>query len=165
MLIDKTSHPELLNHPNWHKKKLEILEKSGFECINCRSKEKTLDVYHSYYEKKLKPWEYPENSLYCLCGECYKKSRNIITLIKRQLENIELAYNERLFGYLYGLETLSYPMVTIGVMSYEVAQGIGDCWKISPELIIKNLHNGHINGKTLSELSKSHTPQSVCSAT
>jgi len=154
MLVDKASHPELLNHPEWHKKKLEILEKSGFRCINCRSDEKTLDVYHSYYENSLKPWEYPEKSLYCLCGECYRKSQYINILIKRQLENIELTYNERLFGYLYGLETLSYPMVTIGVMSYEVAQGIGDCWKIPPEIIMANLHDGHIDGSTLYDLAK-----------
>ena len=154
MLVNKTSRPELLNHPNWHKKKLEIIEKSGFECINCTSKEKTLDVYHSYYVDNLKPWEYPNNSLYCLCGECYNQSQNIITLIKRQLDHVELTYNERLFGYLYGLETLSYPMVAIGVMSYEVAQGIGDCWRIPPEVIIANLHNGHIDGYTLNKLSE-----------
>ncbi|WP_339137837.1 MAG: hypothetical protein WGN25_06785 [Candidatus Electrothrix sp. GW3-4] len=154
MLVNKTSYSELLDHPKWHKKKLDILEKSGFKCISCSSNEKTLDVYHSYYVSNLKPWEYPNNSLYCLCGECYNKSQYIITLIKRQLRHIELAYNERLFGYLYGLETLTYPMVTIGVMSYEVAQGIGDCWKIPPEVIIENLRDGHIDGYTLRSLSK-----------
>ena len=154
MLVDKSSHPELLNHPKWHEKKLEILEISGFQCVNCKSQEKTLDVYHSYYESSLKPWEYPKKSLYCLCGECYKNSQHIITLIKRQLENIELTYNERLFGYLYGLETLSYPMIAIGVMSYEIARGIGDCWKIAPEIIMANLHDGHIDGATLYSLAK-----------
>lgn len=34
---------------------------------------KQLEVHHTYYEKGLKPWEYPDDSLKTLCWICHKK--------------------------------------------------------------------------------------------
>ena len=156
MSENKTSYFELLRHPNWQKKRLEVLALADYECENCGSKEKTLHVHHTYYEKGLKPWQYPTESLRCLCEECHKETQAINTLIKRQLGKIELSDDERLLGYMFALETGSYPMVTIDVMSYEIAQGIGDYWRITPEVIIDNLQEGKIDGWKLHDLSKNN---------
>lgn len=55
-----SSYYDLFKHPKWQKKRLKILELAGFECERCGAKNKTLHVHHKYYEKGLKPWEYPD---------------------------------------------------------------------------------------------------------
>ncbi|MHB9110427.1 MAG: HNH endonuclease [Armatimonadota bacterium] len=63
---------EQLKDPRWQKKRLEIMERDKFRCRWCLNEESTLTVHHSYYEKGLKPWEYPNESLVTLCEECHR---------------------------------------------------------------------------------------------
>ena len=66
------TYSELLKHPKWQKKRLEILDRDGFQCRACWENSKTLHVHHTYYDKDLKPWEYPNNRLLTLCEDCHK---------------------------------------------------------------------------------------------
>ena len=150
----KKSYYELLKHPKWQKKRLEIMDRVGFECENCGTEEDTLNIHHSYYEKGLKPWDYPDESLHCLCDACHKKAQDLNTLLHRQIGQIELADIEQLYGYAVGLMTSNFPMVPIDVFSYEVAMGVGDCWGLKAEKIIDELKDGTIDGYKLLELSK-----------
>jgi len=34
-MSDKHSYYELLKHPKWQKKRLEILQRANFECVKC----------------------------------------------------------------------------------------------------------------------------------
>jgi len=154
-MAEKKSWSELFKHPNWQKKRLEILNRANFECEDCGSNDKTLHVHHSYYEKGLAPWEYPEESLYCLCEDCHKRAQDINALIQKQIGKLELGNHEILLGYTLGLEAMDYPMVILDVFSYEVAQGVGDCWGLSPEQITDALEEGKIDGWTLDKLRKS----------
>lgn len=55
------SYLELLKDPRWQKRRLEILERDGWECQNCGGKDKTLHVHHKRYRGK--PWETRANKL------------------------------------------------------------------------------------------------------
>lgn len=157
----KKSYYELLKHPNWQRKRLEVLQRANFECENCGSKEATLNVHHSYYEKGFAPWEYPDESLHCLCEDCHKQTQDIQTLLQRQIGKLDLSDHEVLLGYALGREASSYPMVAIDVISYEVALGVGHCWNLTPEQVISALRDGQIDGYTLDKLSRAaRTPKS-----
>jgi len=58
-------------HPKWQKKRLEILERDGFMCINCSDIESTLHVHHKYYLPDTDVWNYPNESLVTLCNQCH----------------------------------------------------------------------------------------------
>ncbi|MCH8041761.1 MAG: hypothetical protein IH977_15675 [Nitrospinae bacterium] len=64
MSKQQPSYYDLLKHPKWQKKRLRIMERSGFECESCGDNESMLSVHHSYYEKGKKPWEYDDESLH-----------------------------------------------------------------------------------------------------
>jgi hypothetical protein len=75
MAKEYTPYWEKLCDPRWQKKRLEIMERDGFECTDCGGKTKTLNVHHKYYQKGLSPWEYPDESLTTLCEKCHEKAR------------------------------------------------------------------------------------------
>lgn len=69
--MKKLSYAEKLRRPEWQKKRLEILNRDGFACTSCGDTESELHVHHGYYEKGVEPWEYPDESLRTLCGDCH----------------------------------------------------------------------------------------------
>jgi len=153
-MAEEKRYYELLKDPRWQKKRLEIFERNNWECENCGSRDKPLHIHHSYYEKGLAPWEYSDENLHCLCEDCHKKAQDFKMLLQRQIGKLDFADLEQLYGYALGLETSWYPMVVIDVSSYEVAQGVGDCWGLSPEEVISGLQDRQIDGYTLLELTK-----------
>lgn len=68
----KTSYGEQLRHPNWQRKRLEILQRDEFTCQACHDSESTLHVHHRRYIKGNKVWEYDDNDLVTLCEECHE---------------------------------------------------------------------------------------------
>lgn len=71
MAKDKRTYWEKLKDPRWQKRRLEILQRAEFQCENCGDGSETLHVHHGYYRKDLEPWEYPQESLWCLCESCH----------------------------------------------------------------------------------------------
>jgi hypothetical protein len=69
-----TTYAEKLKHPKWQKIRLRILQRADFECEDCGSAEKSLHIHHGYYERGREPWDYPEESLHCLCEDCHAKA-------------------------------------------------------------------------------------------
>lgn len=130
------------------------MQSSGFSCENCGAENETLNVHHSYYEKGLPPWQYPDGSLHCLCEECHKKAQNLQTLIQRQIGRLDLSAHETAYGYMAGLEMSDFPMVVFEVFSYEMAMGIGDSFGIDAESVIDSKVDGKIDGYKLSDLKK-----------
>jgi Zn finger protein HypA/HybF involved in hydrogenase expression len=153
-MADKNRYYEMLKHPKWQKKRLEILQRANFECEDCGTNEVMLHVHHAYYEKGLAPWEYPDESLHCLCENCHKKAQDLNTLLQRQIGRIDLSNVETLLGYALALEAWSFPMVVLDVFSYEVALGVGHRWGLTPEEVIDALEEGKIDGYKLDELSR-----------
>lgn len=63
---------ELLRRPEWQRKRLEIMQRDGFKCVECGEKERTLNVHHCYYTKGAMPWDYPGEALRTLCEPCHE---------------------------------------------------------------------------------------------
>ena len=65
------SYSDKLKDPRWQKKRLEVLTRESFTCEMCVSTTKTLHVHHGYYTKGMEPWDYPAESLHCVCEDCH----------------------------------------------------------------------------------------------
>jgi hypothetical protein len=74
--MGKMTYYEMLQHPNWQKKRLEILEREEYTCQSCGDKETTLHVHHGYYDNTLKLWEYDGDTLWCYCSVCHDRARD-----------------------------------------------------------------------------------------
>lgn len=64
---------ELLKHPLWQRKRLEIMQRDEFACSVCYDNESMLNVHHKRYIKNRKPWEYEAANLVTLCASCHKQ--------------------------------------------------------------------------------------------
>ncbi len=68
----------LLLDPNWKRRRLDILRRDSYQCVNCNSVDK-LQVHHRQYhfskgENKFRlPWEYPSHLMVTLCEKCHSK--------------------------------------------------------------------------------------------
>jgi len=67
----KKPYFEKLKDPRWQRKRLEILSRDDFQCQNCKSREKTLNVHHIFYANGKDPWDISNHALVTLCEECH----------------------------------------------------------------------------------------------
>jgi hypothetical protein len=70
-MATRITYKEQLLHPNWQRKRLEMLDAANFECSSCGATEKTLHVHHKRYIKGRMVWEYEQEDLAVLCDECH----------------------------------------------------------------------------------------------
>jgi hypothetical protein len=61
-----------LQNPNWQRKRLEILQRDNFKCIQCNSENKELHVHHRWYQFGKDIWDYPNTCFETLCYECHQ---------------------------------------------------------------------------------------------
>lgn len=94
------SYYEKLKDPKWQKKRLEIMEAAGFKCEMCGSATETLNVHHGYYRSKADPWDYPNNTLWCLCETCHVIAEDIKHDCQLELARINPAFLRMLFGII-----------------------------------------------------------------
>lgn len=83
-MATKMTYREQLLHPNWQRKRLEMLDGAGWNCDCCGSGEKTLHVHHKRYIKGRMAWEYEDHELQVLCGQCHEKEhkeRELLDLV------------------------------------------------------------------------------------
>jgi hypothetical protein len=146
----KPSYYELLTHPQWQRKRLEVLQVADFRCSKCGSDEKTLHVHHSYYEKGLKPWEYPTKSLHALCADCHRTAQDWMQLLHRQIGKLHLLDIETLYGFALavGLDGPSRETV-VEVQSFAVAQGIAFALHTNPGFVLHHVRDGVVDLQTL----------------
>jgi hypothetical protein len=78
-----------LKHPNWQRKRLEVLESAGFQCELCEEKEKTLHVHHKRYVKGREIWEYTRQELACLCEDCHAEHHELHGLLEEVLASAD----------------------------------------------------------------------------
>ena len=92
MQMQKMTYSEQLKHPNWQKKRLEMLTAADWCCTQCGTKEITLHVHHKQYAKGRMAWEYQSHELEVLCEECHEKAHVISDELKfllLQVDNTE----------------------------------------------------------------------------
>lgn len=99
---NKTSpYQELLNHPKWQRKRLEIMQRDDFKCAICHDDETTLHVHHKKYNNGNKPWEYTNDLLITLCKHCH----NFIEILVKRTAGFNI---DNLFG---GIFKTDYPKI------------------------------------------------------
>lgn len=94
-----SSYYELLKHPLWQKKRLEIMERDRFACIECGAKDQTLTVHHKHYKKGCKPWEYDDTILVTLCDSCHEQIENGLAALRRSAGELDIRNLEKVVGY------------------------------------------------------------------
>jgi hypothetical protein len=70
----KIPYWQQLRDPRWQEVRLKVFERADFQCEVCGSKPEgeSLEVHHHYYETGAMAWEYPMESLLCVCRECHR---------------------------------------------------------------------------------------------
>jgi hypothetical protein len=101
-MASKKEYAEKLKSPKWQKKRLEVLERDEFRCLQCGSEDKTLHVHHLFYEFGLDPWEYQTDSLETLCEDCHKTAEENKKEIKSFVKYIGRLDSAHLIGYIKG---------------------------------------------------------------
>jgi 5-methylcytosine-specific restriction endonuclease McrA len=75
------AYKEDLQHPQWQKKRLEIMERDGWKCCLCKCESKQLHVHHTYYDNEIALWEYDNESLVTVCYNCHKVIHKVLNKI------------------------------------------------------------------------------------
>jgi hypothetical protein len=65
------SYSEKLKDPLWQKKRLEVMERDGWQCVCCKDKASTLNCHHTFYDSSRMPWEYDGYEIVTLCQKCH----------------------------------------------------------------------------------------------
>lgn len=97
------TYGEQLLDPRWQRRRLDIMQRDEFKCVECGDATKTLHVDHRVYFKGRLAWEYPDDELQTLCKDCHRS----VTGLRRELELLVAQLDERhldcLVGYASGL--------------------------------------------------------------
>lgn len=80
--------------PRWQKRRLEIMDRDNFSCVDCDDSESTLNVHHAYYVKGREPWEYPPFALSTLCEDCHKRRHEIANEEQRWETFCDIIFND-----------------------------------------------------------------------
>ena len=65
-------YKEQLTQPEWREKRLTIFERDGNKCTECHNIN-NLHCHHKYYCKGVMAWEYKDEALITLCGDCHQE--------------------------------------------------------------------------------------------
>lgn len=63
------------------------MQRDGFACKWCNSRDKTLNVHHLVYSKN--PWETKTADLVTLCHECHKKVSDSQKVIQDKIKSLQ----------------------------------------------------------------------------
>lgn len=118
------TYAQMLAHPNWQKRRLEIMHRDGFVCRLCKDGETTLNVHHQFYLKRAKPWEYDDTQLITLCAPCHEKTTGLLERLKRGLSRLNPRSLERPIGYVETLE-LRFDFASA---TDEMMRGCAEAW-------------------------------------
>lgn len=97
------TYGEQLKHPNWQRRRLDMLTKAGWMCQRCCSMEDTLHVHHKGYVKGRMVWEYQDNELLVVCNECHTNEHELMGEVQKLLRETGVSLHEVhlvLLGYL-----------------------------------------------------------------
>jgi hypothetical protein len=144
MSTKKLTYSEQLAHPNWQRKRLEILNRDSFECTDCGSKENQLHVHHKYYKKGKMAWDYPDDCLITLCGQCHKSledSKQALITVIGDLTEYDI---QELTGYALAIrneddidEIRKSPFMASGWVAY--FSGLRGRWEKACELCFETI--------------------------
>ncbi len=92
------TYAQKLQDPRWQMKRLEIMKRAGSRCEWCGTDARAestrrggtpgLQIHHGFYGKSVEPWEYEDNTLYCLCDDCHEKAETARRAVYAELARI-----------------------------------------------------------------------------
>jgi hypothetical protein len=71
----RAAYVQKLKDPRWQKRRLQILSRDNFMCIQCSNTEECLNVHHRWYERGQEPWDASDDQLCTLCETCHEAER------------------------------------------------------------------------------------------
>ena len=85
------TYAEKLKSPQWQRKRLAIMQRDNFTCVDCGATQKTLHVHHCFYERG-DPWDTDDSFLLTVCSDCHsvrgkleEDGRHFLGLIFQQM--------------------------------------------------------------------------------
>ena len=72
VISEKERHDKELQSKQWKKKREEVFERYGKQCVECGSTS-NVQVHHLVYRKGRHIWEYDVSELLPLCKKCHQK--------------------------------------------------------------------------------------------
>lgn len=133
-----SDYSELLKHPMWQKRRLEIMNIAEFKCQMCLVGNSTLHVHHLSYKRGNKPWEYPDENFACLCEKCHNDLHASESEAKKTFGSLYDFNLERAMGYIKGLELSQGSChATVDIKSDDYAVGIADAFAITKSLELR----------------------------
>lgn len=133
------TYAELLKHPLWQRKRLQLLESNGFTCALCSADTKTLHIHHWYYEKGLKPWEYPDETMTVLCEDCYEREQHRLREIHRYVGFLADGLGSHILGYLKALYLGDHPENKVKFSDLMEVSGATTALQLSEEALVNAL--------------------------
>lgn len=88
------TYQDQLKDPRWQKKRLQIMERDGFQCALCMDSKSTLHVHHKKYIKGKEPWSYDDNYLITLCDKCHWRKHDPLCQAYEQDEEFQERYKD-----------------------------------------------------------------------
>ena len=152
--MSSKTYAELLKDPRWQQRRLEVFERENFTCEWCGSTEKTLTVHHDYYQYGLKPWDYPPETVHCLCEKCHAEIGAWQKIIKEEIRHIGMSALPQVAGYLKVLnDDWNDIEENLHLTTYEHTQGIADYYQLNVDFLFRSLDaNQNISTQTLHRL-------------
>lgn len=146
-----STYYELLKHPNWQRKRLEILNRDGFACTNCGDIDSPLHVHHGHYERGRKPWEYEDITLHTFCEDCHRIAQERLSLLYLVVARMSQSEIERVLGYAAGVNCNELNMP---VSSDEFATGAADAFGLKKEQFLELLRGGTVRVEEFEAMAK-----------
>lgn len=154
------SYAEQLRHPNWQRKRLQILERDEWSCQACLARDRELHVHHKVYVKGRLAWEYADEELQTLCKDCHQTRHELEQELKALLAEVSPGEAiELLTGYItvaigsdeesavFDTAPLRYAGMlarTLEAMDWEDAQAVG---RFVRERFMASVNRGKAGGR------------------
>lgn len=127
----KSSFFEKYKHPKWQRMRLNVMQRDGFQCRDCGTKDDTLEVHHCHYTKGGEaPWDTEPDCLMTLCGGCHQLRADREQDIKLELGRLlGMTESDDLFRIINALKKMQEHgnVVVLGCGEYEeFANGVQD---------------------------------------
>jgi len=92
--VMKIEFKDQYSHPEWQKKRLEVLKRDKFLCLLCEIPDRTLHVHHRYYKRGKLLWEYNDKCYLTVCEECHEYLHNVQDILNENLSKIDPMFLE-----------------------------------------------------------------------
>jgi len=87
-IMKPTTYQRKLSHPDWQRKRLEILNRDNFTCQYCDVKDKELHIHHIYYMPNTLPQDYPDSAYITLCHDCHAYEGDALQCLGKNIMNL-----------------------------------------------------------------------------